>query len=346
MTRSKTMRTLILAGLLMCLLNPDVRVNGQELDYAPYVGIPAGWKLIEGDILVPDIPLQATFPNYIYIYRASYWPAGIVPYEFDENVSPDNQARMLAAMAEWEAVANIQFVDKQLGHNSYLYIYNSDFNASGLGMPDFGKREVFIANWDYRFIMAHELGHALGFWHEQSRPDRDEYVMINRANVNMTDKEFVDNFGKKDAQYTNVYGPYDFDSLMHYDQYAFSICLNPVADPENCRTITVKPPWDVKWQDTIGQRDHLSNLDALTMSFLYPDDDWVFVNGYYALAPAYTGLAPFGTFLSPYREFTNAAWAVPPGGTVIIQPGVYSAVGEYTNAMTLRAPLGSVTLGE
>ncbi|RNA12080.1 zinc metallo ase nas-15-like, partial [Brachionus plicatilis] len=71
----------------------------------------------------------------------------------------------------------------------------------------------------YDGTVAHELIHALGFLHEQSRPDRDQYIKINWDNI-IEDMKFNfqiynegDTFGLK----------YDFDSIMHYDSFAFSI---------------------------------------------------------------------------------------------------------------------------
>ena len=65
--------------------------------------------------------------------------------------------------------------------------------------------------------IVHELCHALGFYHEQNRPDRDNYVTINFANI---DSDKTNNFEKYNGLTWNT--PYDFGSIMHYTEYAFS----------------------------------------------------------------------------------------------------------------------------
>ncbi len=60
----------------------------------------------------------------------------------------------------------------------------------------------------------------LGFWHEQSRADRDSYVSIQWGNI-MNQMEY--NFMKYDLNKIDHLGAkYDTCSVMHYDAYAFS----------------------------------------------------------------------------------------------------------------------------
>ncbi len=60
--------------------------------------------------------------------------------------------------------------------------------------------------------------HAIGFVHEQSRPDRDDYVQIMWDNI---DKQKHINF----QIYNDVIdlkSGYDFESIMHYEFNAFA----------------------------------------------------------------------------------------------------------------------------
>ena len=69
-----------------------------------------------------------------------------------------------------------------------------------------------------RSTIVHEFIHAFGFFHEQSRPDRDQYVEIKWENI----------IEEKHTQYaiksgTHTYGVmYDGKSVMHYPRWAFS----------------------------------------------------------------------------------------------------------------------------
>lgn len=88
--------------------------------------------------------------------------------------------------------------------------------------------KVLILNWDseehfsdisFTLIwqvgtVAHEVGHAIGFKHEQSRPDRDSHVKVNEENV-ISSK--LHNFDKYPDTYLDDKGvPYDYTSNMHY----------------------------------------------------------------------------------------------------------------------------------
>src|SRR5262249_9687367 len=135
------------------------------------------------------------------------------------------------------------------------------------------------------------------------------------------------------------YGPYDFDSVMHYGQCEFASncdcdknkdCKNP--------TITVNAPFTGQWQKKIGQRDHLSYMDGVTMSFLYPRGNYRFADS--------TNTASFqdGSFLDPYSSLDIAVNATPVRGTLWLQPGVYSTSRDLSKQITIKAPLGAVTI--
>src|SRR5262249_50263483 len=110
-----------------------------------------------------------------------------------------------------------------------------------------------IFNWNYEYIMCHELMHALGVQHEQCRSDRGAYVAINYANIcqNCCFGGSC-NYNFDIVHAATPVGPYDFDSVMHYGQFDFS--------GNGLTTITCLPPYQ-SWQNLIGQVSHLSDGD-------------------------------------------------------------------------------------
>ena len=101
--------------------------------------IPDGYIVIDGDIIVPE----DFFERGPYVLNL--WP-GVVPYEFDANVSSLHRDWAIAAMADWENVANVNFRPRN-GDDNYLYIQDSDVNSSQVGMVG-GGQVVNIFNWE------------------------------------------------------------------------------------------------------------------------------------------------------------------------------------------------------
>ncbi len=106
----------------------------------------------------------------------------------------------------------------------------------------------------------HELGHAIGFFHEQNRPDRDHYITIRRENVR---ENKMGNFNLK--PYTNYQGePYAFGSIMHYGRYYF-------AKDKNQPTITVENMelYEEQGEPTLGSRVELKEIDIRQINKQY-----------------------------------------------------------------------------
>lgn len=345
----KRLVTLIVVGLFLpgpvAAARDQVDIVVGELDLQlDGRGVPIGCDLIEGDIIICGDPHDRA------VYATNFWPNGVVPFEFDANVSAQNQLRTIDAIAEWSDVAAISFEP----YNPAIHGFNrirvrdssndqSPGNSSLVGMVG-GQQVINIVSWTSKFTIVHEFGHALGYWHEQSRVDRDTYVQIEWDRI-VDGKEH--NFVKHPT--AGTYGPYDFASIMHYGQCAFSCCGaapevqcapgSCSSDLENCRTITVLPPYTYL-QGDIGNRSYLSFWDGKVMSFLYPEDDWYFVG---------TGGYMFGTgtYDDPwwYLHLAYSTWA-PEGSTLWIkEPGDWVInTNTLDRPMTIGSGRGIVTL--
>ena len=109
-----------------------------------------------------------------------------------------------------------------------------------------------IASFCSLATVIHEIGHVVGFWHEHSRPDRDQYITVHQENIRPGYKPDFDKITAVDS----LGVPYDFKSIMHYSKVAF-------AKP-GTMTIT-----SIEKNIPFGGASVLSDLDILQTELLY-----------------------------------------------------------------------------
>ncbi|XP_039612290.1 high choriolytic enzyme 1-like isoform X1 [Polypterus senegalus] len=221
---------------------------------------PEGTTFREGDIAVS----QRRSPISCFA-RSCLWPKSVdgfvyVPYNLS---SQYNDIEKMAIETGMQDIANgtcIRFVPRSHESN-YLNIQSKTGCWSFLGLNGGAQPMSLQApGCTWSGVAAHELMHALGFVHEQSRIDRDRYITILWENI-LKDREF--NFDKYKTN--NLDTPYDYGSLMHFGNYKQNRSTQYAYSEDGLPTILPKSNINVQ----IGQRFGPSPTDKLKINKLY-----------------------------------------------------------------------------
>lgn len=183
------------------------------------------------------------------------WPNNIVYYTINSSV-PDQQ-RIHDAIDLIESSTNVMFKLKNQYTLNYIEIvYDSASTySSSIGMNR-GRQEIGIADWATYGNVAHEFLHALGAFHEQSRVDRDDHIIVNFQHIE-SDETTQYQYKKYTEQGYNGYdyGAFDFNSIMLYSSSFYNGGWSMT---------------DLDGNPFFAQRNNLSTTDRQHLNSYYP----------------------------------------------------------------------------
>uniref|UniRef100_UPI00358EED6D meprin A subunit beta-like n=1 Tax=Myxine glutinosa TaxID=7769 RepID=UPI00358EED6D len=187
--------------------------------------------------------------------KTMHWE-NIIPYYLHNSLDLNAKGVIMQAFDMFRLKSCIDFVPWS-GEPDYISVVKADGCWSYVGKQR-GRQILSIGTGcDYISIVEHELLHTLGFWHEQSRTDRDDFVIIQWDNIEEGNQI---NFEKNTVQESDSLNiPYDYSSVMHYDSKAFQKATGLDT------IITIDP----LFMDIIGQRLDMSKLDRVQLNRMY-----------------------------------------------------------------------------
>lgn len=175
--------------------------------------------LYEGDIMVYQT--SQLHKNGLVDLEAR-WPGAVVPYYIDEEFTDEQALKILGAMQEYQNKTCIRFRQYEKGDINWIDIQSNSHGCwSAVGMKSAGQIVNFGSEKCLRHgVIVHELMHALGFYHQQSSANRDEYIKIHWENIRRGREH---NFNKYNETFVTDFNvTYDYESVMHYSSRAFS----------------------------------------------------------------------------------------------------------------------------
>lgn len=182
-----------------------------------------------------------------------YWPNNTVYYSIDPNLS--GKERVTDAINHWQANSSIKFVQRS-SESNYVYFTTGSGCSSYIGMIG-GRQNITLSTSCSTGSTIHEIGHAIGLWHEQSRVDRDRHIKILYENIQSGREHNFKTYAESGYDGKEFTSNLDFGSIMMYGPYSFSSNGKPTITRADGSTYSV-------------QRTSLSVGDKEGINSMYP----------------------------------------------------------------------------
>ncbi|XP_073530013.1 meprin A subunit alpha [Phyllobates terribilis] len=226
--------------------------TGDQGEAGGFIDIPDINK--DQDLFQGDIKLAKSDRNALRNENARWkFP---IPYILADNLDLNAKGAILKGFEFFRLKSCVDF-KPYAGDSTFLHFQKFGGCWSYVGDFGTGQNLSIDSGCDHKAIVEHEILHALGFYHEQSRSDRDDYVQIWWDEI--TDG-MAHNFNTYDDTYiTDLNTPYDYESVMHYGPYSFN-------KNAGVPTITAKI---TAFNNIIGQRLDFSAIDLERLNRMY-----------------------------------------------------------------------------